>query len=101
MWSLNPNGLVFLQKGNESQRRPQGCAEVKSSPCSWSCDTQTNENIKASFLNPKLLTFLELQSISCIVFAHVTCNTSNRGGGGNDDFVLSIYFCKDLQDLCG
>lgn len=68
---------------------------MKSGHCSWSCDAQTNEKIKAFFLNPKLLTFLELQSISCIVFAHVTCNTSNQRGEKNpDDFVLSIYFCK-------
>lgn len=45
---------------------------------------------------------MELQSISCIVFAHVTCDTSNqREGKKTNDFVLSIYFCKDLQDLCG
>lgn len=60
---------------------------MKSSRCSWSCDAQTNEKVKAFFLNPKLLTFLELQSISCIVFAHVTCNTSNQRKN-NDAFCI-------------
>lgn len=49
MCILNPNGLVFLQKGNWSQRRPQGWAEVKSSHCSWSCDAQANEKNKVLF----------------------------------------------------
>lgn len=87
VWILNPNGLVSLQK--EISRS----GDHKSSRCSWSCDAQTKEKIKAFFLNPKLLTFLELQGISCIVFAHVTCNTSNQRERKKDDFVSSIYFC--------
>lgn len=60
---------------------------MKSSRCSWSCDAQ------AFFLNPKLLTSLELQGISCIVFVRVTCNTSNqRERKKNDDFCIKYLF---------